>query len=371
MKYCKLCVQPDTRPGIYFNEEGICGACLYAKEKKTIDWDKRWRELQEIAQVAHINSKSGYSCIIGVSGGKDSTFQALYARDVLRLYPLLVNYEPGVRTEAGNKNIANLKNLGFDLVSVATNPQVMKKLMRKDFLQYLNPVKATEYPLWAVSYIMADKFNIPLVIQGENITLTLGTSKTGMTQDSDALNVDKMNTTASPYKEYLIDGVTEQDLYWFHYDKKALQKKGIKAIFLQYYVKEWGNTANANFAIKHGLSPRPNHSPSKTGYLNPYGSVDTNLNVINQYFKYLKLGFGHITDEVCYDIRDGLMSRKNAITVVNEFDGKCDGTYMVEFADSIGIDMDTYWATIDKFYNRELFERKGYKFEPKFKVGIG
>ena len=34
MKICKECIQPDTRPGIYFNKNGICGACLWEKEKK-------------------------------------------------------------------------------------------------------------------------------------------------------------------------------------------------------------------------------------------------------------------------------------------------------------------------------------------------
>ena len=35
MKICKRCIQPDTRPGIYFDENGICGACLWEKEKKS------------------------------------------------------------------------------------------------------------------------------------------------------------------------------------------------------------------------------------------------------------------------------------------------------------------------------------------------
>jgi len=40
MKYCKKCLQPDTRPDIYFNEEHICGACLYEESKKSIDWNE-------------------------------------------------------------------------------------------------------------------------------------------------------------------------------------------------------------------------------------------------------------------------------------------------------------------------------------------
>jgi len=36
MQICKLCIQPDTRPGIYFNEEGVCGACLWEEKKNKL-----------------------------------------------------------------------------------------------------------------------------------------------------------------------------------------------------------------------------------------------------------------------------------------------------------------------------------------------
>ena len=58
IKICKYCIQPDTRPNVYFNEEGICGACLWEKEKETIDWDNREKELQEIADNAKQNTTS-------------------------------------------------------------------------------------------------------------------------------------------------------------------------------------------------------------------------------------------------------------------------------------------------------------------------
>lgn len=116
MRYCKRCVQTDTMPGIHFDENGICGACLYEDEKKKIDWAARWKELEDIAERAKKNTASVYDCAIGVSGGKDSTLQAIYARDKLGLRPLLVNSEPESITEIGRRNIENLKKLGFDVV---------------------------------------------------------------------------------------------------------------------------------------------------------------------------------------------------------------------------------------------------------------
>ena len=101
MKICKKCIQPDSRPGIYFDENGVCGACLWEDEKKIIDWEKRYQELEDISKWAKRSSTGNYDCAIGVSGGKDSTKQALTARDQLGLRCLLVNSEPSGITDIG------------------------------------------------------------------------------------------------------------------------------------------------------------------------------------------------------------------------------------------------------------------------------
>ena len=85
MKVCSRCIQPDTRPGIYFNDNNICGACICEDKKKEIDWVLRETELEKISDWAKKTTKSNYDCVIGVSGGKDSTKQALTARDKLGL----------------------------------------------------------------------------------------------------------------------------------------------------------------------------------------------------------------------------------------------------------------------------------------------
>ena len=68
MKICKKCIQPDTRPGVFFNDESICGACLWEEEKNLIDWNKRRSQLKKIAETAKKKSQGPYDCVIGVSG---------------------------------------------------------------------------------------------------------------------------------------------------------------------------------------------------------------------------------------------------------------------------------------------------------------
>ena len=93
MKYCKKCVMPDTRPGIKFNEEGICYPCLNYEKRKNIDWEDRYRQLEELCNKYRGSNGKGYDCIIAVSGGKDSHFQVYVMKELMGMNPLLVSVE--------------------------------------------------------------------------------------------------------------------------------------------------------------------------------------------------------------------------------------------------------------------------------------
>ena len=350
MKICQSCIQPDTRPGIYFNNEGICGACLWEEEKKSVDWNLRKTQLEEIANWAKKNNKGNYDCVIGVSGGKDSTKQALTARDRMGLNCLLVNSEPENITEIGKYNIENLKNLGFDVISLRPNPKILKKLMKRDFYKNLNPIKITEYSLWASTYIIAEKFDIPLIIQGENPSLTLGVSLTGLGKDDNALDADKQNTLKSGWEEYLeVEEVNEKDLFFYHYEKNKLKKMGIRGIWLQYYLEEWSLRKNAEFSKKNGFLGRTKVKPEFIGTYVDFSQVDSDLVQVNQFHKYVKFGFGQCMDHVCYDIRENNITRNEAIELVKKYDGKCSDEYIKKFCQYINISMDEYWKIINSF----------------------
>ena len=351
MRICNRCIQPDTRPGIYFDDQGMCGACLWEEKKKEVDWESREKELQEIADWAKKTTKSNYDCVIGVSGGKDSTKQALTARDRLGLRCLLVNCEPEGITEIGRHNIENLKKLGFDVISLRPNPKVMRLLIKRDFYKYLNPVKITEFPLYASTYIIADKLDIPLIIQGENPGLTLGTSLTGVGTDFNAMKADELQTLSSGWKEYLeAEGVEEKDLYLFHYDRKKLEEKGCKAIWLNYFLKEWSNHKNAVFSKEHGLRWRPeNFERESVGTYLPYFQLDGDLTQVNQLLKYIKFGFGQCMDHACYDLREDKITRDEAIELVKKYDGKCSEAYIEKFCSYIDISQKEFWSVVEKF----------------------
>ena len=373
MKYCRKCVQPDTRPGIIFDNEQVCSACRQAEHRKTVDWEKRELELQKIAEAAK-DVKADFDCVIGVSGGKDSHFQAFYARDKLGLRCLLANCLPENMTEVGKKNLNNLVEHGFDLVSYRPNPQVMRAVTRDAFFRYGNPVKPSEYPLYAVSWITASRFHIPLVIQGDNPAETLGIigdTDTG----GDAYGIRKHNTTSGDASQFIQDDINIKDLFFYQFP--SLDKlQGIRSIWLSHYVKEWSFTGNTEFAISKGLSGHPEYTPSATGKLSKYCSIDADAHILNQFIKYYKFGFGFVTDEVGYDIREGRLTREEGIKLVKSYDGKLDKKYITEFCDYIGISEITFWNTLYIFVNKELFYRDPSRaiwrlgdWLPRFTVG--
>ena len=375
MQYCKKCLQPNTRPGILFNEKGICYACLYEEKKKIINWNERFEELKKITDWAKKRARDKgnlYDCVIGVSGGKDSTFQAVYCKEKLGLHPLLVNCAPDNITEAGRKNIDNLNKLGFDIISLKLNPNVAKVLARKSFLEKGNIVTASEYCLWASAYIIADKFDISLIVQGENAALTLGAAL-NQEQSDDAYSVMQLETLNGFNSDDLIDetiGVKKDDLYFYTMpDVNRLREKNIRAIFLQYYVKEWSQVGNADFAVARGLIGRTDDL-HEIGRYRRFTGLDSDLIIANQMIKYLKFGFGFTTDEACYDIREGRLSREDAIWYVNEYDGKCGEKYIDLVCDYLSITKEEFWNVVDRYVNRDLFEKdeKG-KWIPKFRIG--
>lgn len=371
MKYCKKCLQPDTRPDIRFNEEGVCYACLYEQEKRNIDWLDREIKLKEIAQWAQNRSKDGYDCVVGVSGGKDSTFQAIYAKEKLGLNVLLVNCVPDNITDVGKHNLENLVQWGFDMISLRPNPQIMRKLTRRAFYEFGNLVKPAEYPLWASAYIIALKFDIPLIIQGENAALTLGLAN-GLGTDDDALNVNQGNTLAGGNAgDWVDDEIKLEQLFMYQFpDKNEIRQKGIRAIYLQYYAKEWSQVYNADFAIARGMWGRSTENLYDIGRYRRYTALDSDMQIVNQMLKYYKFGFGFATDEACYDIREGRLTREDAKWYVKEYDGKCGQQYIEDFCRYVNITVKEFWRVVDGFVNRKLFyEDRSNRWIPKFQVG--
>lgn len=361
MKYCKKCVQPDTRPTIKFDEEGVCPACRFAVQADKIDWSERRRELKEIAVWGRERNVSGYDCIIGVSGGKDSTRQSLFVRDELGLKPLLVSctYPPEQLTERGAHNLSNLISLGFDCISVSPDPQVWKALMRQGFLKYGNWCKSTEMALYASAPKIAIAYHIPLIFLGENPAITLGDLGMGsLTGDANKMKYCHTLEGGNPDK-LLTKDITEQDIFWYRYPSDdEIDWARLKIVFLGYFIKDFTRFRNAEFSIAHGLMVR-NDPAEDIGDNYGFEALDDDFVVVNQMLKYLKFGFGKVTDQVSEAIRLGMMTREEAIQLVKKYDGKCADRFIERFCRYLGITEEKFWQVAESFRNKDIWEKDG------------
>ena len=165
IKFCKICLYPETKPDLKFNDAGVCSACIAYKQRVKIDWKKREKDFIKLAKL--YKSKSNYDCVIPVSGGKDSTYQVLKANEY-GLKPLCVNSTTCDLTPLGRRNLDNIKKLGFDLIEYSPNLKVRKKLNAIG-LRVVGDISWPEHiGMFTIPVTIAKKFNIKLIIWGEN-----------------------------------------------------------------------------------------------------------------------------------------------------------------------------------------------------------
>jgi len=374
MKYCLRCLQPDTRPNTVFTEDGICPACIYYEQSKHIDWRERYEQLTDLVEDIKRPHSQYFDCIIGVSGGKDSTRQALWVRDKLGLNPLLVSlsYPPQQVSQLGVNNISNLIELGFDVLFSGPAPETWRRLMRESFLRFTNWARSTELALFASVPQMAIRYQIPTIFWGENPALQVGDTQTMGRNGYDGNNLRYSNTLSSGHAWMLEAGLKKDELIPYIYPSvQEFDQSGIQIIYLGWFLGDWSLLTNASYACANGLNIRP-EAPLEQGDLYGISNVDEDWHNMNQMIKYYKFGFGKVTEYVNEELRAETLTRQEAIRLVKRYDGRCHERYIESFCSFIGISVDFFWSHVLKSVNSNLFEvTSNGHIQPKFDVGIG
>ena len=356
MNYCKRCLYPDTKPQLVFDENGICSACKNHELKEKIDWKSKEKELKEILEK--FRSKNNYyDCIIPVSGGKDSHFQAYTIKEKFGLNPLVVNFHPLDQTEIGKKNLDNLKKLGVDCIEFSPNPNVYLKLARFG-LKKLGDFQWPEHiGIFTVPVQIAVKYKIPLIIWGENPQFEYG-------QPTDiAIDTILDRKWLEKNGGYFLDKIKPQDMVKHGFELNDIQpylypsddeinQVGVTGIFLGSYIK-WDIFKQLETVKAIGF--QENDEP-KEGTFNKWENLDVYFTVFHDYFKFLKYGFGRATDHASIEIMHGRISREQGLKLVKQYEGKIPRKYLKKFLEFADMSMDDFIGICNEFTNKEIFK---------------
>lgn len=356
--YCRKCLMPSTKPDLEFNENGICNACINFDNRASVDWDKRNSEFEAILNRYRSVDGSHYDCLIPVSGGKDSTFQVIKMLEY-GMKPLCVTASTCHLSAIGRKNIENIKLLGVDAIEYSINPHVRRKLNRIGLLQVGDISWPEHAAIFTMPIKVAVNFNIPLIIWGENSQNEYG----GPAAEADNPVLDRrwleefggllgMRVSDMIGQE----GLVASDLIALQYPSdEELRRVGVTGLFLGHYVP-WDGLSNALIATAHGFT---SYHKSVEGSMVNYENLDNCQTGIHDYFKFLKFGFGRATDLACIHLRRGRMSRKDALAIVKEHDGKFPWKYLgvplEEILAPLNITVETFIQVCDRFTNKKLF----------------
>lgn len=173
-RICKRCLMDTSDPEIVFDEQGVCNHChdydrLIAQKAISGNAGQEYLKVQ-VEKMKRDGRGKPYDCLIGVSGGVDSTYVA-YLVKKMGLRPLAVHMDNGWDSELAVRNIEQaLKRLGIDLYTEVLDWEEFKDL-QVAFLKASTPDSEipSDHAIWAVLGDTADRLRVRYIVSGFNV----------------------------------------------------------------------------------------------------------------------------------------------------------------------------------------------------------
>ncbi len=358
--YCSRCTYPTIAVNLSLDDEGICTACRTAEafERLTPEfWDRRKRKFEQTIAAIRKQSSSDYDCVIPVSGGKDSYYQAHVMVSEYGLKPLLVTYHGNNYLPEGDENRDKMRH-AFDADHLVFGPSVavLKKLNRLCFrkmgdMNWHAHCGIMTYPIQA-----AVRFEVPLMIWGETAW-----DISGMFEPEDFVEFSarvRHEHALRGFEWYDLLGdpselLRERDLSWAKYPSDAeILRVGVRGLYIGNFFKWDPNKHTPLMQQKYDfkISSKPFERTYRTG-----SNLDDRYeNGAHDLLKFIKFGYGRASDHSSKDIRTGYMTREQGIEMVRKYDHVVsqDLYYWLEY---VGMSEDEFWATADKFRDARVW----------------
>jgi N-acetyl sugar amidotransferase len=355
MKYCARCVYPMQAVNLNLDDEGVCSACRTAEAFSQLSpefWLRRKAAFERILEeMGAGKSHDNYDCVIPVSGGKDSYFQAHKIIADYGLKPLLVTYHGNNYLPEGDYNRDRMRHV-FDADHLVFGPsvEVLKKLNRLCFrkmgdMNWHAHCGIMTYPIQA-----AVRQAIPLIVWGETAW-----DISGMFDPDDCVEF-----SARTRHEHMLRGfewydmlndaqepLLEKDLLWAKYpsDEKILGA-GVRGVYIGNFFP-WEPYQHTRL-VQDQYGWKAAEKPFERTYRNISNLDDRYENGIHDLLKFIKFGYGRASDHASKDVRSGDMTRAEAIEMVRRYDHvvSSDLYYWLEYT---GLTEDEFWRTADTF----------------------
>lgn len=359
MQYCTRCLYPENHPlGITFDDEGVCSGCRVHEEKDEFDWEARFAELRGIAGQYRGKNPTGYDCIIPVTGDGDSYFVTHMMKKELGLNPLLVTYNIQYNTKRGVRNLANLlTRLDCDHLQYTVNPAVAKKITRLAMHRmgdmYWHCLSGHQtFPVQ-----VATKMHIPLIVWGVNGWL----DQVGMFSHWDLVEMTKKVRKEHGLRgrdaEHMADeagGLTPKLMQAFTYPSDAqLETSHVRGVYVGNFVR-WDAQRQIELMIElYGYE-----TADQERTFNRYETVHCHHNAgVHDYIKFLKYGYGKVSDHASRDIRLKRMTREEGIALVRQYEQK-KPVDLGRFLQWVGMTEAEFFACVDRFRDPRAWEQR-------------
>lgn len=314
LRYCTRCCLPETMEGITFDEFGICVPCRSSEEKMHIDWDERRRRLDCIINA--FRSPTYYDCMLPMSGGKDSMYQAHILRKVLDVEPLAVTHGQNWLSTVGRYNLENclqqfdLDHLVFNMNRAVINQAARKSLSAIGDACWHCHIGAGTFPVQS-----ALAWSVELMCFGESIAESDGRgSYHGREEASLFYNLE---ISAKVSAQAMADDpqAARSMSAWMYPDQEVLRASQIRYLHLGDYFF-WDEERQVEFVKR-------NYEWMEASVENAYKgfkSVECVMAGVHDYANFIKRGIGRATVQASTDVRRGLLTREEGFELAKEFD---------------------------------------------------
>lgn len=234
-RICSRCIMDTSDPDIEFDENGVCNHCMtYDKiiKERLLPSPEREKRLEEIIIRMKKNGKNKtYDCIIGLSGGLDSSYVA-YLANKLGLRLLGVHLDNGWNSEVSVKNIENIvKKLEIDLYTCVIDWEEFKDLQRSFFKASVVDIEMlTDHAIIALLYRLADEKKIKYILSGCNIVTEAIMPKSWFHRKSDLRNIKAIQKKFGTRKIKTLPTASTFEINFYRFIK------GIKTVYLLNYI---------------------------------------------------------------------------------------------------------------------------------------